>query len=308
MKGREGRPGFTLIELLVIIAIIAILIALLVPAAQKVREAANIAQCKNQLKQMGLAYLSYSDILNVCPSGGGSWYDCDARKWVNGAPADHNTQTWGWEYQILPYIEQENVWANPSDFTVAATLITTYICPSFRGSIVRDYAVPLSQRAMTDYTGNGGTYGLFSEVGQGSNSNDGPLIPSKYYSDQVRRIMDITDGTSNTLLIGEKYVNGNKAWTESECNDDKGYVDGWDNNTICFANGYRGPDGPPEPPVQIDRKTNLNECGFNFGSIHQQLMAVFCDGSVHAVNFDIDPMVWSNLCKIDDGNVTGFQD
>src|SRR5438132_12020613 len=112
MQILRKRRGFTLIELLVVIAIIAILIALLVPAVQKVREASNIAQCKNQLKQIGLAFQTHHDTFGVFPSGGTSWQDANRVLEKDGTPANYLKQHWGWAYQILPYIEQENLWAH----------------------------------------------------------------------------------------------------------------------------------------------------------------------------------------------------
>src|SRR5437868_10714971 len=114
MTMEKKRVGFTLIELLVVIAIIAILIALLVPAVQQVREAANVAQCKNQLKQIGLAFQTHHDTYGVFPSGGTSWQDAN-RVMDKGIPADYQKQHWGWAYQILPYIEQENLWAEHNE-------------------------------------------------------------------------------------------------------------------------------------------------------------------------------------------------
>src|SRR5271166_4799775 len=149
------RAGFTLIELLVVIAIIAILIALLIPAVQKVREAAAIAQCKNQLKQIGLAFHTHHDTLKAFPSGGKDWSQDQYRTLVDGVPADYNDQTWGWMYQILPYIEQHALWADKSDILIAGTPIPTYICPSFRGPIRWPYYYdPSHYRAMNDYTAN----------------------------------------------------------------------------------------------------------------------------------------------------------
>jgi prepilin-type N-terminal cleavage/methylation domain-containing protein len=309
------RGGFTLIELLVVIAIIAILIALLVPAVQRVREAANIAQCKNQLKQMGLAFHNHHDTFQVFPAGGNTWQSSNSRVKVAGNPADYNNQTWGWMYQILPFIEQSTLWANPSDKAVAETPVATYICPSFRGPTLRPYFgngdTTTTLRAMSDYTANGGTWGQFADITFGNNSYDGAIVPAKTVSHLVRRLPDITDGTASTLLLGEKYVDADFAYTAGlagGCNDDQGWVDGWDNDTICFTNGFHGQGGPVELPKQINIKQNQDNCGFNFGSIHESMMAAFCDGSVHAINFTIEPRVWARVCKIDDGQPTGFDD
>jgi hypothetical protein len=214
------------------------------------------------------------------------------------------------------------LWADASDLAVSETPVDTYICPSFRGPIVRPYYLngdtTTTRRAMMDYTGNGGVYGLGAGLNLAGNSLDGAIVPSKSGSGLVRKLADFVDGTSETLLIGEKFVEAAGAydpnWTRDGsiygvCNDDQGYVDGWDNDTICFGNGFNGPSGPAEPPKQIDpRLGSEDDCGFNFGSIHANLMAVFCDGSVHAIGFDINPTVWVRLCKIDDGQPAGFDD
>jgi prepilin-type N-terminal cleavage/methylation domain-containing protein len=321
---RSLRGAFTLIELLVVIAIIAILIALLVPAVQKVREAANTAQCKNNLKQIGLAWMNHHDTYNVFPSGGTVWTDV-ARLWTGTSaaksPADYRTQHWGWAFQILPLIEQENLWRwktgpNNGDDEVAGTAVATYICPAYRGPILRPYAQgggDGSVRAMMDYTANCGSSGV--NTGKQPVEYDGAIVPSLSYNDgQVkpglaRKIGDIVDGTSNTLLVGEKYtdpdggLNANytrDGTTWGLCNDDQGYVDGWDNDTIC--------DSSQGLPKRIFVTVNDTACGFLFGSIHEQMNAVFCDGSVHAVSYNIHIDVWHNLCSINDGKVTGFED
>jgi prepilin-type N-terminal cleavage/methylation domain-containing protein len=298
------RKGFTLIELLVVIAIIAILIGLLLPAVQKVREAANVSNCRNNLKQMGIAFSMHHDVHKCYPSGGLDWTVTN-RVWtgVPGAspPGVWSTQSWGWAYQILPYIEQEVVWSNASDDVVGATSIMTYYCPSVRGPTVFTYtqAGANTRRSMMDYTGNGGTWGGYSAAS--GNALDGPIVPTTSASGVRRRIAEIVDGTSNTLLVGEKYLDGYAVrGTQPTCNDDQGFVDGWDNDTICYANGDNGSGGAAIPPQKIDVNNNSGTCGHFFGSVHANALVVFCDGSVHSVNYSINPVAWQRLCSIND--------
>ena len=165
MNDFKQRKGFTLIELLVVIAIIAILIGLLLPAVQKVREASNRLSCSNNLKQVGLAFQMHHDQFGAFPSGGLNWNS--DRTMNGGAPADYQTQAWGWAYQILPYLEQKALWEHPSSATVAGTSLKVFRCPSLRGPTKFPYtqSAPTGDRAQMDYVGNGGTWGSFDPNG-----------------------------------------------------------------------------------------------------------------------------------------------
>jgi type II secretory pathway pseudopilin PulG len=291
-----------LIELLVVIAIIAILIGLLLPAVQKVREASNRTKCQNNLKQMGLAFHNHHDTQGAFPSGGQSWtYE---RNWVGSSPATYSTQNWGWGYQILPYIEQNNLYIIPSgngnppvqnpsspgpgDIQVASTPIKSYNCPSLRGPTSFPYSQAgwggvSGMRAVGDYNGNGG--------GNGS-VYDGPLAPSGYPVNFAK----IVKGTSTTMLIGEKFVDFLIATSGSDCNDDQGWTDGWDNDTIAFAQ-YSGVSTP-----QFD--TRSGTCGTFFGSPHDSgMQTVLCDGSVRSVSYGVDPNMFYIFCQINSNNV-----
>ncbi len=187
---RMNRRGFTLIELLVVIAIIAILIGLLLPAVQKVREAAARMQCANNLKQIGLAIHNYHDANSKLPPG-----------WIFDT-------SWGTLAFLLPYLEQDNVHRminfnlplnDPVNAPVSQVRINTFRCPS-------DFENPMpSIGAATNYHGNAGIIPVFV-IARGLNLND-PRPNGVFFSlSQNIKITDVTDGTSNTAFYSERVL------------------------------------------------------------------------------------------------------
>ena len=156
---------------------------------------------------------------------------------------------------------------------------------------------------MTDYAGNGGSYSGWWDMSKGqSNSMDGVFVPS---GNPCIDSSDITDGTSCTLLIGEKWLFSgwyNDRWSGGgSCIDNEGWCEGWDNDTICTsADSSVGKGGRVIPP-QNDIRTAW-VCGYVFGSAHTTGMNIaLCDGSGRFLNYVIDPAVWTNLCCRNDG-------
>jgi prepilin-type N-terminal cleavage/methylation domain-containing protein len=309
IRSSHRRSAFTLIELLVVIAIIAILIALLVPAVQKVREAAARTQCTNNLKQMGLACHAHHDALKAFPSGGTGPSTVGGRTFVGGVPATYATQGWGWCYQILPYIDQTPLWSMPSgtDATIIETPVPFLYCPSRgRQTVVQNIAV-------SDYNGNGGSYGTWTSLTAPANSLDGVFVPAPTSAGGNKVNMEaITDGTSNTLLIGEKWLYfqwySDRTSGGGSCIDNEGWCNGWDNDSIGFsgtltsvyttANVYNA---TQDVVVPVPDTTLAWSCGLNFGSAHVgSFGSLMCDGTVRFVAYSVNPTTWHNLCARND--------
>jgi hypothetical protein len=254
----------------------------------------------NHLKQMALAFHVHHDTFGYFPDGGEYW--ADPRTMVNGMPATAPNQHWGWAYQILPYMEQQNVWTEASDSKVRSTLIEFYFCPSRRPPTLV-YDGRYGESCMMDYAGNGGLSTLEPAAGSPGNGCDGTVIrrfdPTNSKRSQPVTLSDasIPDGAANTLLIGEKQMSPDTL-TVSIADDDQGYVCGWDWDIIRWGIS------PPGP----DRKGGHDETAF--GSAHpMSFNGAFADGSVRRIRYNIDPNVFKDICKRDDGNpIPGYDE
>jgi prepilin-type N-terminal cleavage/methylation domain-containing protein len=356
----KNRAGFTLVELLVVIAIIGILVALLLPAIQAARESARLAQCKNHLRQIAVAMLHYETTHQAFPAGGwsSSWVgDPNVRT--------GSRQPGGWIYQTLPYLEQQTVanlglGLTGADLIAALTqqgesAISIFNCPTRRPAQLYP-AVELTTwnfnllefAAKTDYAANAGSD--TSTLGTGL----GPIPKFPFVISQCRegfpdcawlsnqawldanwngivgdhsgaKIVEITDGTSTTLLIGEKWL--------YEFYYDVGSIDSpTDNQTNRIAKDNPGDNGimyagynydtvrscgfvnknlkyPPVRDSQYDRSNPQSDkkgahYQQRFGSAHSAgLNVARCDGSVDTMNFDIDATVWAEFGARNDGGL-----
>jgi prepilin-type N-terminal cleavage/methylation domain-containing protein len=320
-----ARRGFTIVELLVVIGIVAVLVALLMPAIQSARESARLAQCRNNLKQLGLAWLSHEAQLDTLPAGGWGYL------WT-GDP-DRGTgpnQPGGWAFASLPYLDAEgtfNIAAGLGLSSKKAALLTqkttpipTFYCPS-RRSAATSYgpeasynsdSPPDNRVAKTDYAANGGTSWLFYT---------GPSYPDcltsypacdwgPYADSQLKnfngasipragvKMAQIRDGAAFTLMLGEKFLRPDlyATTTIDTCSDNNSIYQGYDWDTqrwTCLT-----------ADCQPARDSQASDgCSLRFGSPHWGgLNVVLCDGSVRMVAFEIDQTTWSRLGARADGS------
>jgi prepilin-type N-terminal cleavage/methylation domain-containing protein/prepilin-type processing-associated H-X9-DG protein len=384
------RIGFTLIELLVVIAIIGVLIALLLPAVQKVREAANRTSCANNLKQIGLAIHNFHDTYGYFPhspdafdqqgfENNAYWAQPTGMAGLNtlvtsvsylgdGTPHNAKFQVASWAFQILPFMEGDNLF-NTSDIVYNGTTPTnviqmtpannffgfpvgsyctfisnngqnatpgavqtspfrSYNCPSLRASDLYqgtigkvnfiDYACAHPWNAAPIATNPGSQLGdnglLWVDNGSaaltwwGNEGQSGVIAPRRAGKVTFARI---TDGTSNTFMIGEKFTNPAQASGGSD-GDRYGLVGGQWVDTNRGAGPQNGTGfgwdalGLPNPALNQPPSSGITgdywRSVFLFGSSHPAGMnAVFADGSVHNIKYGIDPQIFNGLAYINDG-------
>jgi prepilin-type N-terminal cleavage/methylation domain-containing protein len=304
------RRAFTLVELLVVIAIIGVLVGLLLPAVQSAREAARRTQCQNNLKQLGLGTLTHVQTHGHYPTGGWGYF------WV-GDP-DRGTgrgQPGGWAYNILPYIEQQNLYSMGAGQTVATkkaaanqltrTPLPTMNCPTRRKS--RTWAKPwdgtfVAYNADNNAAGNNVAARTDYAINEGSIADGyipGPTTLASGDGSFTWRTMTSTglsferstvkpasvkDGASNTILIGEKYVPPAHYETGNVGHDNESTYTGY-NNDQFRSTAY--------PPFR-DRDGYDN--GYAYGSSHPHgVIFVYCDGSVRSHAFSIEPLLFLAL-------------
>jgi prepilin-type N-terminal cleavage/methylation domain-containing protein len=314
------RPAFTLIELLVVIAIIAILIGLLLPAVQKVREAANRIKCTNNLKQLGLALHNYHDTTGTLPMAEDS--------------KEVYTCCWGtWTMLILPFIEQENAFRLYQNWGGSDVISTNWPAPTppnvnpkpRYGSAVneanvtgRRYSVltcpsdqpnaPIRTITSHNYVVNYGNTSYFQSTYQGVTFKGAPFAPRKKF-----RFADLTDGTSNTILMLEV--------RQGQRRDLRGFT-WWGPATAgetFFPPNTTSPDGiqygpgdgtgycdplPPNPPCALPTGSFpyiVSARSYHPGGVQ----VVLGDGSARFINENINLQVWRNLGSSQDGQPLG---
>lgn len=273
MTTRTRRSGFTLVELLVVVAIIAILIGLLLPAVQKVREAANNTKCKNHVKQLGLALHLYHEVQQRFPQA----YD-KLNPW--SAPDDVLRRSW--MALILPYIEQDNL-AQRGIATYQGVVVKIFGCPSDPLEGRLGVFAGLPPGAMTDYIAvDGSKYAAAGSATWGIGlPTDGVL-----FGGSKIKVSDISDGASQTVLVGERPPASSTSWgwwTWGPLDSAMGVV-----NAAADPHGITCPLPQTYSPGKIGRECDA----LHYWSLHPRgANWLFGDGSVRFLTYTLAPVL-----------------
>ena len=264
------RRAFTQIEVLVLFAIVAVLAGLLLPAIQKVREAASRVQCADRLGRIGTGFIRHHDARGAFPQGGLN------QPGLSSARLEVRNE-WAWGYHILPFAEYENHYREPAA-TILETPLPLYHCPPRRAPVL------YGNRAMTDFAGCAGSDGATGSDGVVARA-DSPII----------RMTDVTDGSSNTVMVAEKQLN---VATLGEARDDRqGYaIPGWQGD----FEAYRVGSAPPRRDRRVPGDLYPHR---RFGSSHRAgFNVLFGDGTVRHLSFDVNSIAWQRACVRNDGD------
>jgi prepilin-type N-terminal cleavage/methylation domain-containing protein/prepilin-type processing-associated H-X9-DG protein len=290
----RARRGFTLVELLVVIAIIGVLVALLLPAVQFARESARRVQCQNNLKQLGLAWHLHEGTQRHLPTGGWGY------AWIGDPRRGFSTeQPGGWIYNTLDFIDDGTlrniglgaVTDDDRAFALArlaAHPVKTFHCPTFRrtGLYPVTYqpvnAQPIGMGAKSDYAACAGDN--YDEWGPGYEAEEPRDFGGVVGVKTTTTFAEITDGLSNTLMLGEKFVHPQHATAGTCWADNEQLYIGLDNDTSRSTQ---------RPPQTIGGRTGWP---YTFGSWHPSgLNVCLCDGSVRNVAYAIHAEEWRRL-------------
>ena len=312
------RQAFTLVELLVVVAIIGVLVALLLPAVQAARESARRLQCNNHLRQMALAVHNFENTFKVYPSHGVN----GTVNYVNGTPASVKsdpTQQAGVLFQILPYLEEQNLYNNPDFAQVRNQPIKFYFCPSRRKPTTRlSNSTGSTRNALNDYA-----IPVWGASGGGINQQCWGLPNNSTYdvrhdscifvravNGQVGRSVDITDGLTHTMMFGEKFVDVSRYTPpaadidppEQNASPQSGFTDNGYWGAITSWGTTRCTQGTPKKDARYPASPTNLAWWQMFGGPHPGGLSVAVgDGSVRTLGWNVPGAVFQLFARKNDG-------